>query len=205
MPEPRYFEDFHVGETFETPDRPVSEDEIVAFAETYDPQHFHTDPGSAHESVFGTHVASGWHTAAMTMRLWVDHGPTVAGGLIGLGADDLRWGPLRPADHIRVVGEIVETRPLRKRRAARDNPSAAAHAQPARRGSAAHDRHDSCADTTGVSGWRGPPSGCLTHVMIAFEATRTALRTGQLAAVPLPAATSMSDQPSGDFVEVPDT
>jgi acyl dehydratase len=110
VPEPRYFEEFQVGEVFETPPRPVSEHEIVAFAEAYDPQHFHTDPGSAHESVFGTHVASGWHTAAMTMRLWVDHGPAVAGGLIGLGADELRWGPLRPGDRIRVVGEILETR-----------------------------------------------------------------------------------------------
>lgn len=113
MPEPRYFEDFRVGEVFETPDRPVSEEEIIAFAEDYDPQHFHTDPGSAHESVFGTHVASGWHTAAMTMRLFVDHAPPVAGGLVGLGVDELRWGPLRPGDRIHVVGEVLETRPSR--------------------------------------------------------------------------------------------
>jgi acyl dehydratase len=113
VPAPRHFEDFTVGEVFETPERSVSEEEIIAFAEAYDPQHFHTDPGSAHESVFGAHVASGWHTAAMTMRLWVDHAPPVAGGLIGLGVDELRWGPLRPGDRIRVVGEVVETRPSR--------------------------------------------------------------------------------------------
>jgi acyl dehydratase len=113
MSELRHFEDFRVGEVFESPDRPVSEEEIVAFAEAYDPQHFHTDPRSAHESVFGAHVASGWHTAAMTMRLWVDHSPPVAGGLIGLGADELRWGPLRSGDRIRVVGDVVETRASR--------------------------------------------------------------------------------------------
>ncbi len=102
-----------MGEVFTSPERLVSEEEIVAFAEAFDPQTFHTDAGSAHTSVFGALVASGWHTAAMTMRLWVDHGPPVAGGIIGLGADELRWGPLRPGDRIRVVGEVLETRASR--------------------------------------------------------------------------------------------
>lgn len=110
-PEPRTFEDFAVGEVFTTPEIEVTTQEIVAFASRYDPQFFHTDPESAHLSVFGEHVASGWHTAALTMRLWHDHSPPVAGGLIGLGVEDLRWGPLRGGDRIHVTGEIVETRP----------------------------------------------------------------------------------------------
>lgn len=93
MPDLHYFEDFRAGQVFDTPDRPVSGEEIVAFAQAFDPQHFHTDPASAAGSVFGGHVASGWHTAALTMRLWVDNAPPVAGGIIGLGADELRWGP----------------------------------------------------------------------------------------------------------------
>lgn len=109
MPDLRYFEDFHAGEVFNTRHREVSGDEIVAFAQAFDPQPFHTDPVTAAGSVFRGHVASGWHTAALTMRLWVDHGPPVAGGIVGLGADEVRWGPLRPGDRIRVVVEVLET------------------------------------------------------------------------------------------------
>ena len=104
---PRHFEDFTVGESFTTPEVEVTTQEIVDFATRFDPQYFHTDPASARESVFGEHVASGWHTAALTMRLWHDHSPPVAGGLVGLGVEELRWGPLRGGDRIRVAGEVV--------------------------------------------------------------------------------------------------
>ena len=67
---------------------------------------FHTDPAAGAASVFGRHIGSGWHTAAITMRLWVDHGPMVAGGTVGLGVDDLRWGPLVPGDRLRLEGEV---------------------------------------------------------------------------------------------------
>jgi acyl dehydratase len=110
---PRYFEDFAAGETFTTPEVEVTTAEIIGFARLYDPQHFHTDPETAVDSVFGRHVGSGWHTAALTMRLWFDHGPPVAGGLVGLGVDELRWGPLHGGDRIHVVGEVVETIPSR--------------------------------------------------------------------------------------------
>lgn len=110
VPDLHYLDDFRAGQVFDTPARPVSSEEIVAFAQAFDPQSFHTDPASAAGSVFGGHVASGWHTAALTMRLWVDHGPPVAGGIVGLGADELRWGPLRPGDRVRVVGEVLSAR-----------------------------------------------------------------------------------------------
>ena len=87
-----HLEDFHPGDRFVTPEREVTEAEIVAFAREFDPQPFHTDPAAGAGSVFGRHVGSGWHTAALTMRMWVDHGPRVAGGMIGLGVEDLRWG-----------------------------------------------------------------------------------------------------------------
>ena len=111
--DPRHFEDFAVGERFTTPAIEVTTEEIVAFATRFDPQYFHTDPEAAPGSVFGAHVASGWHTAALTMRLWHDHSPSVQGGLVGLGVEELRWGPLRGGDRIHVVGEVVETRPSR--------------------------------------------------------------------------------------------
>jgi acyl dehydratase len=106
-------EDFHPGDRFTTPEREVPEAEIVAFARDWDPQPFHTDPAAGPGSVFGRHVGSGWHTAAITMRLWVDHGPAVDGGLVGLGVEELRWGPLVPGDRLRLEGEVLEVRPSR--------------------------------------------------------------------------------------------
>jgi acyl dehydratase len=111
-----HLEDFVAGRTFETPEREVSTEEIIAFAVQFDPQEFHMDPDAGRESVFAAHVASGWHTAAMTMRLWVDHGPQVAGGLVGLGVDELRWRALEGGDRIRVHGEILEVTPSRSGR-----------------------------------------------------------------------------------------
>jgi acyl dehydratase len=108
-----HLEDLHPGDRFVTPEREVTEAEIVAFAREYDPQPFHTDPGAAAGSVFGRLVASGWHTTALTMRLWVDHGPQIAGGMVGLGVEELRWRPLLPGDRIRLEGEILEVRPSR--------------------------------------------------------------------------------------------
>lgn len=106
----RFLEDFAVGDRFETPDVEVTSEAIIEFASRYDPQYFHVDPDAATASVFGGHVASGWHTAGLTMRLLIDHGPAVSGGLVGLGAEELRWGPLRGGDRIRVIGEVVDAR-----------------------------------------------------------------------------------------------
>jgi acyl dehydratase len=111
-----YLEDLQPGFRFVTPEREVTEAEIVAFAREFDPQPFHTDPEAAARSVFGRHVGSGWHTAALTIRLWVDHGPPIAGGTVGLGVEEMRWGPLLPGDRIRVEGEILEVRPSRSGR-----------------------------------------------------------------------------------------
>ena len=117
MPEPDklYLEDLHVGRRFTTGTRAVDEREIVAFAREFDPQPFHTDPEAAKETLFGGLVASGWHTAAMTMRLQVECGLPIRGGIVGLGGD-LAWpAPTRPGDELHVESEVIENVPSRSR------------------------------------------------------------------------------------------
>lgn len=113
MSEPdRYFEDFQIGDTIETASLQLSEKDSIAFAHLYDPQPFHLDPVAAEASVFRSLTASGWQTAAITMRLMVENGALRATGIIGVGIDDLRWlAPVRPGDTLRVRGEVIEKAP----------------------------------------------------------------------------------------------
>lgn len=107
----RYFEDFHVGDRFDSATHAVTEAQITAFARDFDPQPFHLDPGQAAGTLFGGLVASGWHTASVTMRLLVDSGLNVEGGFIGLGVEELRWPKaVRPGDILRVSSEILDLR-----------------------------------------------------------------------------------------------
>jgi acyl dehydratase len=98
MPE-HTFEDFEPGQVYELGSKVVTADEIVAFARQFDPQPFHLDPEAAKDSVFGGLIASGWHTGAMWMRLYVD---SLLGGASGQGSsgiEELRWlAPVRPGD-----------------------------------------------------------------------------------------------------------
>ena len=111
-----YLEDLHVGDRFESDSCPVREHDIIAFAQAFDPQPFHLDADAAKQSVFGNLVASGWHTAAMTMKLFVTGGLQLAGGSVGLGVDELRWPrPVRPGDTLRLQTEIMEIRPSRSK------------------------------------------------------------------------------------------
>src|SRR5260370_42451304 len=94
----------------------VEPDMIKAFAAEFDPQPFHLDQDAARASLFGGLVASGWHTAALTMRLLVGGELRIAGGLIGLGAEELRWPrPVRPGDVLRVESEVLSLRPSQSR------------------------------------------------------------------------------------------
>ncbi|HEY5095199.1 MAG TPA: MaoC family dehydratase [Candidatus Eremiobacteraceae bacterium] len=103
----RYFEDFAVGDTFDTASILVSEADIVDFARVFDPQPWHLDAEAAMSSPFKGLVASGWHTTAVTMRLFVESGVLRATGILGLGVDDLRWlKPVRPGTTLRVRGEV---------------------------------------------------------------------------------------------------
>ncbi|HVH79582.1 MAG TPA: MaoC family dehydratase [Stellaceae bacterium] len=110
-----YFEDFAVGQRFFTGRRKVDAAEIVEFAGKYDPQPFHLDPEAAKDSLFGGLAASGWHSAAMMMRLVVDSEFRPAGGIIG-GGGELQWlKPVRPGDELHAQSEIVELRESRSR------------------------------------------------------------------------------------------
>lgn len=109
-----YLEDFKVGQTFRAGVFRMDVEAITRFAAEFDPQPFHLNPATAEASFFGSLVASGWHTAAATMRLLVDGALPVAGGVIGAGGDEIRWPrPVRPGDTLSVETEILEVRPSR--------------------------------------------------------------------------------------------
>jgi len=106
-----YFEDFAVGQVYTAGPVRVSADDIKAYARQFDPQPFHTDEDSAQSTFFQGLVASGWHTASLTMSLVVQALP-IAGGVVGGGVDELRWPkPLRPGDELKREAEIIEVRP----------------------------------------------------------------------------------------------
>src|ERR1051325_5554579 len=110
-----YFDDLKPGSTFESQSWSVPAKAIIEFAEKFDPQKFHLSAKSAERSIFKGLVASGWHTAAVTMRLFV-RTLNFAEGAIGLGVDELRWpNAVRPGDVLTVETEIVEVRPSRSR------------------------------------------------------------------------------------------
>ena len=112
----RYFEDVDVGETFRSEPFLVTEEAIIAFAREFDVQAFHLDDAAAKDSVFRGLAASGWHTAAIAMRLFTTGPLRFVGGAIGLGVDELRW-PLavRAGDRVHMTTEILETRTSRSK------------------------------------------------------------------------------------------
>ncbi len=110
-----YLEDFHVGQRFRSGELALDEAEIKSFATRYDPQPFHLDNEAAKNTLFGGLAASGWHTAALTMRLQVDGGLPFAGGLIGAGGE-LAWPrPTRPGDILHVESEVLDIAPSRSK------------------------------------------------------------------------------------------
>ncbi len=110
-----YLEDFHEGQQFAGEGRrEVTADAIKAFAAEFDPQPFHLDEAAAEPTFFAGLAASGWHTAALTMRLIVEAMP-IAGGVIG-GGNEIRWPrPTRPGDVLRVVSTVETVTPSRSR------------------------------------------------------------------------------------------
>src|SRR5689334_5856351 len=111
-----YLEDFHPGQTFQSQSVTVTTDAIKTYAAQFDPQPFHIDEATAANTFFKGLAASGWHTASMTMRLLVDGGLPIAGGIIGAGVENIRWPrPVRPGDSLRLVSEVLETRPSKSR------------------------------------------------------------------------------------------
>ena len=110
-----YLEDLHVGQRFVSGTHQMDEARIKEFAREFDPQPFHLDDAAAKASVFGGLAASGWHTAAVAMRLLVDGGLPLGNGIIGLGGD-LAWPkPTRAGDTLHVESEILEIVPSRSK------------------------------------------------------------------------------------------
>jgi acyl dehydratase len=110
-----YLDDFHVGQRFTSATHTIDAAQIKDFARQFDPQPFHLDEEAAKGTMFGRLVASGWHTAAITMRLQVESGLPIAGGMIGIGGE-MSWPrPTLPGDILCVVTEIEEVTPSRSR------------------------------------------------------------------------------------------
>jgi acyl dehydratase len=111
-----YLEDFAPGQKQVSGTLRVDAAAIKAFAAQFDPQPFHLNEDAARASFFGSLAASGWHTAALTMRLLVDSGFRPAGGIIGTRAEELKWPrPVRPGDELHVEAEVLEVRPSSSR------------------------------------------------------------------------------------------
>ena len=114
--ENRYFEDYVTGSVHEFGSIMVEEKGIIAYARRFDPQLFHTDSDAAKDTVFGGLIASGWHTAALMMRLCVDHYLSHVASLGSPGVDELCWlKPVRPGDEISIRVTVLETKRSRSK------------------------------------------------------------------------------------------
>lgn len=114
MTERYYLDSLHVGQRFESAAHQITAADITRFAAEYDPQPFHLGDDGAAGTLFGTLAASGWHTAAITMRLLVESAP-IAGGIVGAGAEIAWPRPTRPGDILRVTSEVTEITPSRSK------------------------------------------------------------------------------------------
>ena len=113
--QPLYWEDLQVGQKFTSGEYRMEEERIKQFAAEFDPQPFHLDEAAAAQSVFKGLAASGWHTAAATMRLLVESEFALSGGLVGVGGE-ISWPrPTRPGDVLRVECEVVDLIPSRSK------------------------------------------------------------------------------------------
>jgi acyl dehydratase len=114
--EDRYFEDYVPGDVHEFGSIIAEEDEMIAFARGFDPQPFHTDPEAAKQPIFGGLIASGWYTAGLMMRLYVDHYLSHVASLSSPGVDELRWPkPVRPGDALSIRITISDAKRSRSK------------------------------------------------------------------------------------------
>jgi len=111
-----YFEDFIVGLRRELGSRSLSAEQMIAFAREYDPQPFHIDPDAAAHSPFGSLIASGWQTCAVTMRILCDSFLLNSASMGSPGVDEVRWTkPVRPGDTLTVFSTVIEARASRSK------------------------------------------------------------------------------------------
>jgi acyl dehydratase len=130
----QYLEDYAVGQVYHSGRLRIDRNQIIAFATQFDPQPYHLDEDAARKSVFGGLAASGWHTAALTMRLLVEGEFRPAHGVLGVGFEELNWPrPVRPGDVLHVESEVLEVRPSKSRRRPRLDQGENDNVQPERR------------------------------------------------------------------------
>jgi acyl dehydratase len=110
-----YLDDLHIGQRFTSGTHLLDEEQIKAFARQFDPQPFHLDNEAARGTLLSGLAASGWHTAAITMRLLVESGLPLAGGIVGAGGERDWPNPTRPGDSLKVESEVLDIRPSRSR------------------------------------------------------------------------------------------
>ena len=114
--EDRYFEDYKPGTVYEFGTIAVEEPDIIDFGRRFDPQVFHTDPQAAKKTIYGGLIASGWHTASLMMRLFVDHYLSGIASLGSPGVDEMRWiKPVRPGDILSLRVTVSETKRSRSK------------------------------------------------------------------------------------------
>jgi len=112
----RYFEDYIEGDVHRCGSIAVEENEVISFARRFDPQTFHVDPDGAKLTQFGGLIASGWHTCALTMRLFAEHYLTHVASLASPGLDELRWlKPVRPGDILSVRVTVLKATPSKSK------------------------------------------------------------------------------------------
>ena len=148
--QPCYFEDLAVGRRYAGGTASVDVAGIKAFAAAFDPQPFHLDEAAARASIFGRLVASGWHTMALTMRMLVDGELRSLWGLVGLGADELRWPrPVVPGDVLSVEWEVLDVRRLNVQTRSRHRAAPGHDPEPAWRGRPHPYHHDPASPPSG--------------------------------------------------------
>jgi acyl dehydratase len=109
-----WFDDLALGMRFQSAEKLVTREDIKRFAAEFDPQPYHLDEAAAERTALRGLAASGWHTAALAMRLATDLRPFGPHPLLGIGVDELRWlAPVRPGDMLHIEGEVVELTPSR--------------------------------------------------------------------------------------------
>lgn len=110
-----FLDDLSAGQVFVSGSHRIDEEQIKAFAAQFDPQPFHLDDAAAKSTLFGGLAASGWHTAALTMKLLVQSGAPIAGGIVGAGGEIAWPRPTRPGDVLTVYTEVIEVTPSKSR------------------------------------------------------------------------------------------
>src|SRR5256885_1727589 len=156
----RFLEDFAVGQTFRSGRVRIDTERIKTFGAEFDPQPFHFDEEAARDTIFRGLAASGWHTAAVTMRLLVESDLKPAGGIVGAGADEFRWPrPVRPGDEIAPRKRGLEGAALEVTSRSGTDQGANDDAQPERRSRSGH-HGESRGIAPPDAGWRGGQHEC---------------------------------------------